>query len=215
MESPDFPEKVREYLEERFKGEIHTHFMVDKSETHWPSPEGKDLRWAVHTSSPLGCSCVEEDIEGNIWVESGTVESPYYSLTEGYNISDLDLVDRIIEELKDRNNWKKYENTFRELIAGFYWDDEIAKIVAAKTGVKIVHYFPESMPPDEYTYFCSVFDGKDMADEQKMEEIKTRVEAIILAYRMRKDPKAEGEFYRRMGLAKGRRKKNKSKKRAE
>lgn len=60
----------------------------------------------------------------------------------------------------------------------------VARIATEKTGVEIVHIFPESMPAGENTFFCSVFDAKNMTDYQKMEEIKKRVNALVFAYKM-------------------------------
>ncbi len=39
-------------------------------------------------------------------------------------------------------------------------------------------------------------------DDLKLEEIKKRVEALVLAYKMRKDIKAMKKFFERMGFGK-------------
>lgn len=214
MERPDFPTRIREYLEERFKDEVHTPFEVHKGDVGWSSPDGKNLKWSVHTLTSLGCSSIEEDVDGKIWVKSSGIEVPSCFLTEDYGITDYEFVDKIIEELKDRSNWKKYEDIYKELIALFRWDDEISRVVSKKTGIEIAYVLSAEMPAEEDTHFCSVFDGKGMTDDQKMEEIKRRVEALILAYAMRRNIEAEREFWKKVGFRKRKRKHSGSRRKA-
>lgn len=62
-----------------------------------------------------------------------------------------------------------------------------------KTGVKVVLF----TPPDiyfKYCQFCSVFHANNMTADQKMEEIKKRVDAIVLAYESW--DRGKGKFYK-------------------
>ncbi|MBO3753464.1 MAG: hypothetical protein FGF53_01065, partial [Candidatus Brockarchaeota archaeon] len=90
--------------------------------------------------------------------------------------------EEVCEDYLHRRNLEKhlkkpYWRTFVRLL----WFDEVARRISEEYGVKVeaVVY--------EVTYDCgleSKFDGTNMDEDKKFEEIKKRVEALIAAYKL-------------------------------
>jgi len=112
---------------------------------------------------------------------------------EDYRI-DASQLELLLKDLQDRRNWEKYNNKYGRLIAMLRFEEEIAKLVTKKTGVRVALFIPPNFY-FKYCHFYSVFDANNMADDQKMEEIKKRADAIFLAYNSWKEGRRR--FYRK------------------
>jgi len=91
---------------------------------------------------------------------------------------------RIQNELRDRNNWSRYfsQKSFEKLMQRIMWGDVAATMASREFGVKVVYWIPPT--PDEYVYFYSVFDTKDMSNDQVFDEVRKRIDAVRKAERI-------------------------------
>jgi hypothetical protein len=183
VESPDFPKRVKEYLDERFKGEpFYRPYEIHVGDILEESLSGEELKWSVQLWS-FGCCAVEEDAKGQIWALSHGIETidgwieDYWR--DGLDSSQLKV---FLRDLQDKKNWRKYDRKYRKLMARLRFGEKIAELVTKKTGVKVVLFIPSDIY-FKYCRFYSVFDANDMTDDQKMEEIKKRADAVFLAYK--------------------------------
>ena len=180
VESQDFPKRVKDYLDERFKGEpFYRPYEVRVEKILGRSLEKEKLKWSVQ-SWGFSCYSIEEDMKGQIWIISDAIES-IDGWAEDYRI-DASQLELLLKDLQDRRNWEKYNNKYGRLIAMLRFEEEIAKLVTKKTGVKVALFIPPNFY-FKYCHFYSVFDANNIVDDQKMEEIKKRADAIFLAYK--------------------------------
>jgi hypothetical protein len=183
VESQDFPKRVKEYLDEHFKGEpFYQPYEVRIGDILGWSLEKEDLKWSVQSQS-LSCYAVEKDVKGQIWVISDAIDridgwiEDYWR--DGLDSSQLKV---LLRDLQDKKNWRKYDRKYRKLMARLRFGEKIAELVTKKTGVKVVLFIPSDIY-FKYCRFYSVFDANDMTDDRKMEEIKKRADAVFLAYK--------------------------------
>ncbi|MEM2940158.1 MAG: hypothetical protein QW304_01185 [Thermoproteota archaeon] len=178
MKRLSFPEMVKEYLNEHFQGKpFYQPYEVHVGKILKESLERKELKWSVQSPS-LSCYAVEEDIKGQIWIVSDGIES-IEGWFEDYHI-DSSQLESFLKGLQNKRNWRKYKK-YKGLIPRLKFEEKIAKLATKKTGVKVALFIPPSLY-FKYCHFYSVFDASNMMDDQKMEEIKRRAEAIFLAH---------------------------------
>lgn len=179
MESPDFPRIVKECLDEHFKGKFsHQPYEVYIGDILEESLEEEELKWSVQ-SWGFSCCAVEEDVKGRIWILSDAIESTD-GWVEEYHM-DPSQLKSLLKDLQDKKNWKKYKK-YKGLITRLRFEEEIAKLVTRKTGVEVALFIPSNLY-FKYCRFYSVFDASNMTNDQKIEEIKRRADAIVIAYK--------------------------------
>ncbi|MEM2050341.1 MAG: hypothetical protein QXP19_01325 [Thermoproteota archaeon] len=90
--------------------------------------------------------------------------------------------DVIQRNLVGRRNLEKYmaDRYLKNLVLHIKYADEVAKRVSEKYGVEVIHCI--DLPPEEYDYFCSIFNAKGMSENQILEEVKKRIDAVKEAY---------------------------------
>jgi hypothetical protein len=198
MKEQDFPEKVKSCLDSRFKSDSYykpwcfAFFEVDR-EPALRSLNGKELKWNVWTSGILGCSWIEEDVTGRIWIFSGATGDPELELLEVHGL-DPEPKWKIIEELRNKDNWSKYLDRYTDVVGGLMWANKVAKRVTEETGVEIAHFIPYSHSDVGKTHYYTYFDSTSMNEDQKIKEIEMKVDAIDRAYKLCYDSDAEEQF---------------------
>jgi len=86
------------------------------------------------------------------------------------------------EDYVNRRNLEKHlKKSYREAFIRLLWFDEACRRISEEYGIDV------KVEIDEIDYdsgLISEFDGSNMSDEEKFEEIKKRVEAVIAAYKL-------------------------------
>jgi len=197
--SLNFLEKLRDYLNERLKDEAlyfgFKPFRIVKYQTG-------DLE--VHTESITAVRSVEFRADGTIAVESELVDKGgdyigerlvknyrrRFKEAEAKGKEEEDKVWKALDKKEkeiyrdyiNRKNLEKHlKKNYREAFIRLLWFDEVAKRVSKEYGIDV------KVEIDEIDYdsgLISEFDGSNMSEEEKFEEIKKRVEAITAAYKL-------------------------------
>jgi len=201
----EFLRKVGRYIFRDLKNENNP-FEVKIERTYFVrnellTVEGVPTRWVIKGRDPFAgiYEMVCGDIEGKIEVRS----PPLYDISKEIlrilypiyekklkevkknNEKRLKLIDELVQkkieiqnELRDRNNWSRYfsQKSFEKLMRRVMRGDTVARRVSREFGVKVVYWIPPT--PDEYVYFYSVFDTKDMSNDQVFDEVRKRIDAV-------------------------------------
>ncbi|MGQ9597661.1 MAG: hypothetical protein ACUVQY_10935 [Thermoproteota archaeon] len=90
--------------------------------------------------------------------------------------------DEILENLANRR-WekyldKKYVKKYGYFIIELFWEEEVARRISEKYGVEV------RLEVSERSNFVSIFDSKEMTEEQIFNEIVKRAEVIHVAYKL-------------------------------
>ncbi|MEM3712986.1 MAG: hypothetical protein QXR97_05575 [Thermoproteota archaeon] len=215
------PEMVKEYLEAKYREDpypfhlpivypIHYHILSEEMLVVKKSLDGKKLKWSVSTSPfDIFCMSVKEDEDGKVWVLSGCVD---YIRDILYDYVKEKAYD-IMVELRDRWNWRKYRRKFGKVIAYLAWNDEVARRITEKTGIKVVHQIglPEYYDSKIEGIFYAVKDLKDVSDPIKFLFITKMIDAIDEAFKLGlfvdKFAREEYESFERKYISEGKRKK--------
>ncbi|MEM1554884.1 MAG: hypothetical protein QXJ72_08390 [Thermoproteota archaeon] len=217
------PEMVKEYLEAKYREDPYPFHLpivypikydigiyTAGEESKWGrSLDGKKLKWSVSTSPFDICMSVEEDEDGKVWVLSGCVDYVRDILYDYVKEKAYD----IMVELRDRRNWRKYRRKFGKVIAYLAWNDEVARRITEKTGIKIVHQIglPEYYDSKIEGIFYAVKDLKDVSDPIKFLFITKMIDAIDEAFKLGlfvdKFAREEYESFLKKYISEGKRKK--------
>ncbi|MGB9717196.1 MAG: hypothetical protein ACPL4E_01980 [Thermoproteota archaeon] len=216
--SQSFPERLKNYLNERYKNERYFEpYEIETNPNLLPSTiEGKHTKWSVETEWPESCSCIKEDVDGKVWIVSyplcwiddwlseilWKIYGPRIKGAEGEEKRRLfarmhEKEDEIFNDLLNRKNWDKYlkKRLYRDLVIDLMWSDEVAKRISEKFGIEIILVISHM---NYKTYLNSSFDSKGLNEEQKFEEIKKRVEAILAARKLYGDSKERKKFWKEL-----------------
>jgi len=211
---------VKEYLEAKYREDpypfhlpivypIHYHILSEEMLAVKKSLDGKKLKWSVSTSPFDICMSVKEDEDGKVWVLSGCVDYVRDILYDYVKEKAYD----IMVELRDRRNWRKYRRKFGKVIAYLAWNDEVARRITEKTGIKIVHQIglPEYYDSKIEGIFYAVKDLKDVSDPIKFLFITKMIDAIDEAFKLGlfvdKFAREEYESFLKKYISEGKRKK--------
>ena len=192
--SLDFLEKLRSYLNERLKDEAlyfgFKPFEVAKYQTG-------DL--TVFTESMTPVRFVEFRADGMIAVESGLVDKGrdyigeclvkrYHRRLEEAKAKGKEKEEKVWRALNkeeeevrrdyvNRRNLEKHlKKSYKEAFIRLLWFDDVCRRISEEYGVEV------KVGIDEIDYdsgLISEFDGSNMDEEKKFEEIKKRVEVVI------------------------------------
>jgi hypothetical protein len=197
--SQELLEKLRDYLNERLKDEAlyfgFKPFEILKYQT------GDRV---VHTESMTPVRSVEFRADGTIAVESELVDKGgdyigerlvknyrrRFKEAEAKGKEEEEKVWKVLRKEKkkvrgdyiNRRNFEKHlKKSYREAFIRLLWFDEACRRISEEYEVEV------KVRIDEIDYdsgLISEFDGSNMSDEEKFEEIKKRVEAVIAAYKL-------------------------------
>jgi len=192
-------EKLRDYLNERLKDEAlyfgFKPFEIAKYQTG-------DL--TVFTESMTPVRFVEFRADGMIAVESGLVDKGgdyigeclvksyrhRFEKAEAKGMEEEEKVWKALGEEKkkvredyiNRRNLEKHlKKSYKEAFIRLLWFDDVCRRISEEYGVEV------KVRIDEIDYdsgLISEFDGSNMDEEKKFEEIKKRVEAVIVACKL-------------------------------
>jgi len=177
MSDKSFIQRVMECLENRYGKRYEIWFEPDI----FKSIDNKKLKWYISSHEiPTHNPSAEETVDNEISVHSAVT----------YRIDDIDFCSRdpdeerkIREELQNRESWEKHKRgKLRELIAVLAFADKVAEDVSERTEIKVLHFIP-NRHYGKKTFFCAMFDAKNLSDEQKMDEIQKLLSAVDLAFR--------------------------------
>lgn len=198
--SQNFLNRLKEYLDERLKNEVIVgSFKPFKIETFSPSDW---RRWEIWTQSHTIVRFVTERSDGTVTVESDLLDKAGDYIVEclaksyGFKFAEAegnkeekvwDILRREKEEevCKDyinRRNFEKHlKKSYWRAFLRLLWFDEVARRISEKYGVEV------KVVIDKVDYDSGLesrFDGRNMDEGRKIEEIKKRVEALIDAYKL-------------------------------
>jgi len=194
-----FLNRLKNYLDERLKNEVLI-FSFKPFEIRVPSSPDSYWRWELSTQSHTIVRSIMERSDGTVIVESDLLDKAgdYIGecLVKSYRLrfakvkGNEEEIWKTLkkEEEKAREGYlnrvnfemhlkKSYWHAFLRLL----WFDEVARRISKKYGVEV------KVVIDEIDYDSGLesrFDGRNMDDERKFEEIKKRVEALIDAYKL-------------------------------
>ncbi|MBO3753329.1 MAG: hypothetical protein FGF53_00370 [Candidatus Brockarchaeota archaeon] len=200
--SQEFLSKLKSYLDERMKKEVLWGLSFKPFKIEVYSPSNKSWKWWVLTESDTIVRFVIERTDGTVSVESeGLDKAGDYileRLVKSYQPKFAKVgneeeekkvqealhkeIDEACEDYLHRRNFEKrlkkpYWHAFLRLL----WFDEVARRVSNEYGVKVEVLIDKV---DYDSGLISKFDGSNMDEERKFEEIKKRVEAITAAYKL-------------------------------
>lgn len=218
MVNKEFLERLRNYLNERFKEELKRFkegeelepFKIDMQ------PLISGVKWHIWTPETIGCRHIDEYEDGTIKIESDRIANPgialgsYFFNTYRSELSDVLNKDslklirmkadekekEVLEDLIHRRNFEEHlEKPYGWVFANHLLADEIAEKVSRKIAEVTVSIKGTVITPTKElmhaTYFISRFDCRNVSEEEIFEEIKKRVEAVFTAYE---------EYCRRTGM---------------
>ncbi|MBO3809064.1 MAG: hypothetical protein FGF50_05655 [Candidatus Brockarchaeota archaeon] len=197
----EFLNRLKNYLDERLKDEaIWDSFKPFEIDVFSPSDW---RRWWVRTESRVPVGFVMERSDGTVSVESELLDKAGDYIIEcvcrSYrfkfakargNKEEEEKIDKahneeIDEARKDylnRRNFEKHlKKSYWRAFLRLLWFDEVARRISEEYGVEV------KVEIDDVDYdsgLISEFDGRDMDEERKFEEIKRRVEAVTAAYKL-------------------------------
>jgi len=216
-----FLEKLRDYLSERLKNEgFYRWFRPFEIEKRGPFDREK---WLVRTQGGLlPVASITESIDGMVSVYSCRTDKAgdyiseclvksyrhRFKKAEAKGKEEEEKIWKALDKEKEeayrdyvsrRNIEKHIKRPYREAFVRLLWFDEVARRISEKYGVKVKLGINEI---DCDSGLVSRFDGNDMNEEEKFEEIKKRVEAIIAArklaegaYKSGNPPKLQKEYH--------------------
>ncbi|MBO3800082.1 MAG: hypothetical protein FGF52_03390 [Candidatus Brockarchaeota archaeon] len=200
--SQEFLNRLKNYLDERLRNEVRwgsfKPFEIDV-----PSSPFSWYRWEVRTESHAPVGVVTEHSDGTVSLKSDLLDKAGYDisvrLVKSYRFKFAkargskeedekvwETLNREEEEackdyLNRRNFEKHLKKTYWHAFLRLLWFDEVARRISEEYGVEV------KLEIDKIDYdsgLISEFDGNNIDEERKFEEIKKRVEAFIAAYKL-------------------------------
>lgn len=205
--SQSFLESVRDYLNERLKsdelyGWRFKPFEIDVSS---PFPEEKWMIYPRFPTLPIGS--IVESIDGTISVYSSGIDKAgddiaerliksyrrRFERAEAKGKGEEEKIWEAFEREKSearrdyinrRNIEKHLKKNYRDAFIRLLWFEEACERISREYRVEVKVEIVNEVECN--TYLTSRFNGSNMSEEEKFEEIKKRVEAIIAAYKLAK-----------------------------
>lgn len=207
--SQEFLNRLKDYLNEKMKDETLWKSSFEPFEIVVSPPPHKDyqwLRWEVLNMGiakpPVGS--VKERSDGTVIVKSDLLDKAgdyeisvclvksyrfRFARAEGNKEEEEKIWEAFRKEKKEvcedylhRRNFEKHlKKPYWRAFLRLLWFDEVARRISEEYGVEV------KVGIDEIDYDLgleSAFDGNNMDEEKKFEEIKKRVEAVTAAYKL-------------------------------
>ncbi|MEM3079502.1 MAG: hypothetical protein QXF21_04210 [Thermoproteota archaeon] len=212
MVDEKFLEKLRDYFNEKYKAERGTEqFKIDLK------PLNKDEKWRIFANWWGGVG-VHELVDGRIEVYSNRVRD-WEDVVE--ILLNMDVYGSRLKKAKSEEErkriwekiWKEKEEILNDLanekwekyleekylrrpygnfILPLYWGKEVARRISEKYVVDVEYELT-----GHRTFFTSVFNPKDMSEEQVFNEIVRRADAVHAAHLMCEfDSEEKERFYK-------------------
>ncbi|MGB9717714.1 MAG: hypothetical protein ACPL4E_04665 [Thermoproteota archaeon] len=198
--SQAFLEGLRDYLNERLKNETFG-FLFKPFEINTSCPPDK---WLIGDEGTAAVASVAESVDGIVSVYSQRTDKAGDYIRERlvssyrhrfkkarakgeeeeeriWKAFDKEKEEICKDYINRRNIEKHLKKTYREAFIRLLWFDEVARRVSKEYGVEVELGIDEI---DCDSGLVSEFDGRNMDEETKFEEIKKRVEAIIAARKL-------------------------------
>jgi len=200
-----FLESVRDYLNERLKSDELYGWRFKPFEIDVPSPlpKGKWMIYPRFPTSPIGS--VVESIDGTISVYSSGIDKAgeyiaeyliksyrrRFERAEAKGKEEEEKVWKAFEKEKSearrdyinrRNIEKHLKKSYRDAFIRLLWFEEACERISREYRVEVKVEIVNEIECD--TYLASRFNGSSKSEEEKFEEIRKRVEAIIAAYKL-------------------------------
>jgi hypothetical protein len=196
--SQEFLKRLRDYLNERLKNEPY-------SEPFRIEPPFSGDRWMICPEFPAPpIASIIESIDGIVSIHSfGTDKAGDYigeCLVRSYQrrfkkaeIKGKEEEEKVWKALRKeeekarqdyvnrRNFEKRLKKSYKEAFIRLLWFDEVARKISKEYGVKVKLGVNEINCDSG---LISEFNRSNMSEEEKFEEIKKRVEAVIAAYKL-------------------------------
>jgi hypothetical protein len=194
--SQAFLEKLRDYLNERFKkeGRLFKPFEIDTS--------CPPYRWLIGDEGTTAVAIIIESVDGIVSVYSQRTDkagdyirerlvSSYrrrFKKAEAKGKEEEENVweafnkekDEICKDYINRRNIEKHlKKNYREAFIRLLWFDEVARRASKEYEVKL-----EIDDIGCGSCLVSEFSGNNMSGDEKFEEIKKMIEAVIAAYKL-------------------------------
>lgn len=201
--SQNFLERLRDYLNEKLRDEGPYKYYFKPFEIWIAGPSRMD-KWSVGTQGVAAVGSVTESIDGTVsvcscrtdkagvYISERLVKSYRHRLekagAKGKEEEDKfwKALEKEKEEIREdyinRRNIKKHlKRNYKEAFVRLLWFDEVARRISKEFGVEVKVEIDEV---DCDSCLVSEFNGSNMSEEEKFEEIERRVEAIIAARRL-------------------------------
>ncbi|MGQ9597478.1 MAG: hypothetical protein ACUVQY_06000 [Thermoproteota archaeon] len=201
--SQSFLERLRDYLNERLRDEGPYKNYFKPFEIWIAGPSSMD-KWSVGTQGVAVVGSVTESIDGTVGVGSCLTDKAGVYISERLVKSYRHrlrkarakgkeeeekvwkALDKEEEEIREdyinrRNIEKHLKKNYKNAFIRLLWFDEAARRTSKEFGVEVKVGIDEI---DCDSGLVSEFNGSNMSEEEKFEEIKRRVEAVIAAYRL-------------------------------
>ncbi|MEM2050285.1 MAG: hypothetical protein QXO76_09450 [Thermoproteota archaeon] len=201
--SQEFLNRLKNYLDGRLKDEA---IVLDFKPFEIYVPKAPEVsygrKWEVMAQCFARVRFITEDTNGVVTVESKTLDKAgdyigeclvrnyRYKLAKarGNNEGEeriLNALDREKERARDdylnRRNFEKHlKKSYWHAFLRLLWFDEVARRISKEYGVEVKVSIDDA---DCDSSLISEFDASNMDEKRKFEEIKRRVEALIVAYR--------------------------------
>ncbi|MBO3840461.1 MAG: hypothetical protein QXS51_05625 [Thermoproteota archaeon] len=200
--SQELLNKLKNYLDERLKNEVtggsFKPFEIDVTS----SPSGW-YRWEIRTESHVPVRFVTEHSDGIISIESELLDKAgdyiierlcksyrfKFAKAKGNDKEEEKIdkaLDKEIEEARkdyiNRRNFEKHlKKPYWHAFLRLLWFDEVARRISEEHGVEVKVSIDKV---DCDSGLESKFNGNNMDEDRKFEEIKKRVEVVIVAYKL-------------------------------
>lgn len=192
-EEEEFLKKLKEYLLNRYKKEK---YEKERGECwygvirvlYYKSCKRTELKWKISGTGMY--PQVLGDVEDNIFVSSPSIatvdEVISLSLEVNgvpYTLEELEMLEKTIP---DRRSWESLEKKYKVLIKNLRRGDEVAKAIAARTGIEVVFYIPY---PEEGNRleFTAYFNSRGMSIEEKIKMVEKALNVVEMAIKCLKD----------------------------
>ncbi|MEM2598728.1 MAG: hypothetical protein QXI87_00180 [Thermoproteota archaeon] len=194
--------KLKNYLDERLKNEVLV-CSFKPFEIYTLFPSGSPWKWQVHTESWTAVRTVEGFVDGTVVIKTDLldragdhireclVRSYRYKFAKAKdNKEEEERVDKAFQKEKkearedyfNRRNFEKHlKKSYWSAFLRLLWFDEVARRISEEYGVKVEVLVDEVSCESGLE---SKFNGSNMDEEKKFEEIKKRVEAVVAAYKL-------------------------------
>ncbi|MEM3448872.1 MAG: hypothetical protein QXU11_06850 [Thermoproteota archaeon] len=220
--SPGFLERLKNYLDERLKGEGPYRYLFKPFEIYsehgtralliQSKPFKVEIpglfpgeKWAIRTRGEDVIISIEEYLDGNVRVlsyplgKAGEYISECllksykhrFEKAEAKGKEEEEKVwkafmrerDEAREDYFNKRNFEKHlKKSYKWVFIGLLWLEEVCKKISKEHGVEIKVEIVDEIECN--TFLAARFNGGNMSEEEKMEEIKKRVEAVIVAFKL-------------------------------
>lgn len=209
--SQSFPEKLKDILNEKYKNtRWFEPFELDTN------PVFKDEKWCINTPMYGGFGVIGFT-DGRIRVSTHVVDDwddgiynmlwPLYEpKIKGKSKEEKEKIWAIYDKEREEilndvinRRWEKYlkgkylRKPYYGFIVGAFWADEVARRVSEKFSVEVIYY----TNPGYDSFFISFFDSKDMTEEQIINEVLKRTDAVSTAFKLYESRKQHDEEYKK------------------